>query len=101
MMSITSLYSPKKASNGRLERDYLQEYYDLHRRESVAMERLTPSPYVIDIYSFCGQSTVNEYANFINGFQDFKTFAKQLRNSNNEKVLHLKLQIAAMIALGV
>lgn len=64
------------------------------------MERLTPSPYIIDIYSFCGQSTVNEYANFIDGFQDFKTFARQLRNKNG-KVLQLKLQIAAMIALGV
>jgi hypothetical protein len=65
------------------------------------MERLTSSPYVIDIYSFCGQSTVNEYASFIDGFQHFKHFAKQLRGKNNKNVLYLKLQIAIMIAQGV
>jgi len=65
------------------------------------MERLTSSQYVINIYAFCGQSTINEYADFIHGFQDFKTFAKRIRGNNDRKVLFLKLQIATMITLGV
>lgn len=28
----------------------------------MAMERLTASPYILDIYSFCGQSALNEIA---------------------------------------
>ena len=65
------------------------------------MEKLTLSPYIIDIYSFCGQSTVNEYADFIDRFEDFKSFAKQLRGKNGERILSLKLQIATMIAIGM
>ncbi len=65
------------------------------------MERLTSSPYVVDVYSFCAQSTINEYADFIRGYQDFRSFAKQLRGNNEKRVLQLKLKIATMIALGV
>ncbi len=31
----------------RLERDFVPEYFELHRRDSVALERLTESPYVM------------------------------------------------------
>ena len=31
----------------RLERDFLPEYFELHRRDSVALERLTGSPFVM------------------------------------------------------
>ena len=65
------------------------------------MERLTKSPYIVDIFSFCAQTSINEYANFIDGFQDLRSFAKQLRGNNDYKVLRLKLQITTMIALGV
>jgi serine/threonine protein kinase len=85
----------------RFERDFLKEYFELHRRESVAMERLNSSPYIIDIYSYCGNSMVNEFADFIQGYQNFRAFAKQLSGNNEDKVLNLKLQIATMIALGV
>jgi hypothetical protein len=34
-----------------------------HRRDAMAMERLTSSPNIVDIYSFCGNSGVFEYAN--------------------------------------
>ena len=65
------------------------------------MERLTSSPYVLNVYGYCGQSAINEYANFIDNFHDFKNFARQLRDNNEGKVLKLKLQIVAMIALGI
>ena len=34
----------------RIEREFIEEYYELHRRDAVAMERLTFSPYVMDVY---------------------------------------------------
>lgn len=67
----------------------------------MAMERLTESPYIIDIFSFCAQTSINEYANFIDGFQDLWSFAKQLRGKNDNKVLRLKLLTATYVALGV
>ena len=33
----------------RLEREFYDEYYDLHRRDAVAMERLTHSPFIMDV----------------------------------------------------
>ncbi|KAL7439453.1 hypothetical protein ACHAXM_006713 [Skeletonema potamos] len=47
----------------RIEREFLEEYFELHRRDAMALERLTHSPYVLDIYGYCGQSTLNEFAN--------------------------------------
>jgi len=46
----------------RFERDFLDEYYDLHRRDAMAMERLTFSPFVLNVYGYCGQSAMNEIA---------------------------------------
>jgi hypothetical protein len=36
----------------RIEREFIEEYYELHRRDAVAMERLTFSPYVMDVYGY-------------------------------------------------
>ena len=35
--------------------------YDRHRRDAIVMEQLTSSPYVVDIYGFCGNSVMTEY----------------------------------------
>jgi hypothetical protein len=34
---------------------------DRHRRDALVMERLTSSPYVVDIYSYCGNAVLSEY----------------------------------------
>jgi len=36
----------------RIDRDFLPEYYELHRRDAVSMERLTSSDYVMDSYGY-------------------------------------------------
>jgi hypothetical protein len=46
----------------RYEHDYRERNYDRHRRDSMAAERLTGSPYVMDIYGFCGNSGLFEFA---------------------------------------
>jgi len=41
--------------------DFSSRNFDRMRRDAVAMERLTESPFVIDIYSFCGTSSMSEF----------------------------------------
>eukprot|EP00977_Amphora_coffeiformis_P020164 scaffold7970_cov187-Amphora_coffeaeformis.AAC.2 len=46
----------------RYEHDWEERNYDRHRRDALAMERLSDNPYVLNIYAFCGNSGVSEYA---------------------------------------
>ncbi|KAG7348054.1 protein kinase domain containing protein [Nitzschia inconspicua] len=46
----------------RYEHDFHERNYDRHRRDAVAMERLTSSPFIMDIYGFCATSGVFEFA---------------------------------------
>jgi serine/threonine protein kinase len=46
----------------RYQHDFVQRNYERHRRDSVAMERLTGSPYVVDIYGFCANSGLFEFS---------------------------------------
>ena len=46
----------------RYEHDYEERNYDRHRRDSLAMERLTRSPHVVDTYGFCGNSGLFEFS---------------------------------------
>ena len=46
----------------RYTHDYVPRNYDRHRRDAVAMERLTSSAFVMEIYAACGNSGLFEYA---------------------------------------
>lgn len=46
----------------RYEHDYEERNYDRHRRDALAMERLSGHPYILNLYAFCGNSGVSEYA---------------------------------------
>lgn len=50
----------------RFEQDYMgydfRRHLERHAVDAMAMERLTPSPYVVDIYSFCGNGGIFEFA---------------------------------------
>ena len=46
----------------RYTHDYTERNYDRHRRDGVAMERLSASPHIVDIYGFCGNSGVFQFA---------------------------------------
>jgi len=46
----------------RYEHEYVPRNYDRHRRDAVAMERLTSSNFVMGIYAACGNSALFEYA---------------------------------------
>jgi serine/threonine protein kinase len=51
----------------RYEHNYEASFYETNRIDAVAMERLTSSPHVTDIYGYCGMSVMTEY-----GEGDFK-----------------------------
>lgn len=85
----------------RLERDFLHEYHELHRRDAVAMERLTSSPYVMDIFGYCGESALTELAFSENGINNLYRLSTGLKGIDTPYVLRTKLQIAAMVSLGL
>jgi hypothetical protein len=43
--------------------DYTPRNYDRMRRDAVAMERLSASPFIVDLYAYCGTSSFSEYGN--------------------------------------
>lgn len=45
----------------RYEHDYTLRNFDRMRRDASAMERLTESLFIIDIYSFCGTTSMSEF----------------------------------------
>jgi len=46
----------------RYDREFDHESYQLQNIDSMAMERLTSSPYIANEYGFCGQSVLTEFA---------------------------------------
>ena len=66
------------------------------------MERLTFSPYVLDIYGYCGQSAINELANFgIEGMSSLEKIARSFRGMDDiEPVSKIKLQLASMVSIS-
>jgi serine/threonine protein kinase len=86
----------------RPERDFTDEFYELHRIDAVAMERLSHSKFVLNVYGYCGQSALNELANFrIPELSSLEKFDRQLRGKNSPQVDRMKLRLAIGVASGV
>lgn len=73
------------------KREFDHESYAYHTVDARVMERLTSSPYVVDIYGFCGQSVLTEYAT-----GNARMLLKSPRFSNRER---LKLAYSLVRAL--
>lgn len=75
---------------------YNHNFEDAHfehdRIDAIAMERLTSSPHVINIYGFCGQSVITEHAD--------RTPLGSLADKSKKKPLK-RLEIARDIASGL
>lgn len=85
----------------RLEREFLDEYYELHRRDAVAMEHLTFSPFIMNVYGYCGQSAINEIADFREGINSLEQVNRRLRGQYSDGVMVLKLRLALGVAIGL
>jgi serine/threonine protein kinase len=46
----------------QLDREFDAESYEIHALDSIVMERLTASPYVVSSFGHCGQSVLTEFA---------------------------------------
>jgi serine/threonine protein kinase len=67
-----------------------EAFFENNRVDAVAMERLTASPGVVDIYALCGMSVVTEYAG--------KELADVARHLNASQRLDLAVQVAQGLA---
>ena len=76
----------------KLQHNFEEAHFEHDRVDAVAMERLTGSPHVIDIFGFCGHSVMTEYANG----QRLGSVADKARNTRLAR-----LQMAADIAQGL
>jgi serine/threonine protein kinase len=84
----------------RLDREFYDEYFELHRRDAVAMERLAHSPFVMNIYGYCGQSALNELADF--NWDSMEKFNRNMRGRKATPALNfLKLQLSSSVAVGI
>ena len=70
----------------RYKHSWEERNYDRHRRDAVATERLTKSPAIVDIFAFCGNSGVFEYA--ANGdIEDMLWYSDRKWNSTERLVV--------------
>lgn len=80
----------------RYSHSFEDRNYDRHRRDAVAMERLTSSQYVVDIYGFCGNSASFEFAE--GGDLDYALWPKF---GTSTLTMLDKLNIAIQVANGL
>jgi Protein kinase domain len=46
----------------KMHRDFNAQSYEQHRVDALAMERLTSSTNIVDVFGYCGQSVISEFA---------------------------------------
>ena len=76
----------------RYDHNFEDAHFEHDRIDAVAMERLTSSPHVINVFSFCGHSVVTEFAD--------GPRVGELADKSKRKPL-ARLQIASDIAHGL
>jgi len=80
--------------------------FERHRRDALTMERLTASPNIVDIYSYCGNSVLTEYVGtdmhkvlyHPDGSDDGKSTHSRPPSDRTDKE---KLQLALQVIKGV
>lgn len=80
------------SSLARYEHNFEHAHYEHDRVDALAMEHLTFSPHVVDIFSFCGRSVMTEFANG----PKLGTFVDKSKNSQFKR-----LEIASDLASGL
>ena len=83
----------------RFEHDYVPRNYERHRRDAVAMERLTSSPHILDIYGYCGNSGVFEHGDGGDVTRLLWPSRKQTKRTiTQEQKLNVAAQLTSAIA---
>ena len=81
----------------RYAHDYSSRNYDRHKRDAIVMDRLSNSPHILDIYGYCGNSGLFEYAD---GGSVSRLLISAKRNDENVTLLE-KLHVAIQLATAV
>ena len=83
----------------RYEHEYEARNYDRHRKDALASERLTSSPYVASIYSFCGNTGIFDFVD--KGDIDELIFDED-ENADEYAMSSLrKLELALQVSRGI
>ena len=82
----------------RFMHDYTHRNYERHRRDAVAMERLTKSPNVLNIFGYCGNSGLFEYGN--HGDVESAIFPKNGYESRLSKLDLIRIAIQVCMAVS-
>mmetsp|Transcript_1809 Transcript_1809/g.2663 ORF Transcript_1809/g.2663 Transcript_1809/m.2663 type:complete len:551 (-) Transcript_1809:441-2093(-) len=84
------------------EHDVNYRNMDRHRRDALVMERLTASPHIVSIYSYCGNTVLTEYAGF--NLEDIISDKHSILSNENvpsRKSTRERLYMALGVAKGV
>jgi len=88
------------------EHDVDERNFDRHRRDALTMERLTSSPNIVDIFSYCGNSVLTEWVD--KTLQDVVIDAKEINSMNStvdvyptRKTPEGRLRLALDVARGL
>eukprot|EP00980_Cylindrotheca_fusiformis_P000594 scaffold154_cov129-Cylindrotheca_fusiformis.AAC.11 len=82
----------------RYEHDYTERNFDRHRRDAVAMERLTSQLSILDIYAFCGNTGLFEFAS---GGSLEKSIYYTSTDDEEQWSPEEKLMVAHQVASGI
>lgn len=86
--------SQKGLKSHRWSSGFNEDEYEKNRHDSLVMERLTGSPYVPDIYAFCGTSQLVEYADK----GTVHDLVKRMRQGRIQVSSIIRLKVAYQIA---
>ena len=83
-------------------RDFTERHFDRHRRDAIVADRLTALPSSVDIFGFCGQSAIYEFAK---GGDLRRAIQKRVSNPRTAELawtstekLRIAYQVAAALA---
>eukprot|EP00978_Attheya_sp_CCMP212_P008458 scaffold19863_cov52-Attheya_sp.AAC.4 len=82
----------------RYEHGFEGRNYDRHRRDALAMERLTESPHILDIYGFCGNSGLFQFSDGGDMYDAIWSENKDKKNLTKLDRLHLASQVSIGVA---
>lgn len=81
----------------RYAHDYTLRNYDRHRRDAIVMDRLSQSQHILDIYGYCANSGLFEYAG---GGTVSRLLVADRRNAQNVTLLQ-KIHVASQLATAL
>ena len=82
-------------------REFTERHFDRHRRDAVAADRLTAVATSVDIYAFCGQSAIYQFAKGGNLKQAIDKHVTRVYEPQMAWNSTRKLQVAHMVAKSI